>query len=398
MSNLFESGNLGPLILRNRFIQAATYEALATEDGHMTDGLVNRYRELAQGEVGLCIPGHMYVHPYGRAARYQVGIHDDACLPGLARLAKAVHEQGGQIAFQLSHAGRQTTRALIGRRPLGASAIGRDPIHRVSPAEMTEGQLQTVIAAFGQAAGRAAAAGADAVQLQAAHGQLINQFLSPFFNQRRDRWGGSAENRFRFLGEVIAAVRHYLPPDRALLVKLNLRDYTPKPGLKPQLVAGIVRRLARLEIDGLELTSGVASYSPLRISRGQVPIEEFVALYPWYTRPFARRRLRGRCDRYVLKEGYNIEDARLVQDLANGTPIVVVGGLRRLTFMERLLEIGPGEFVALARPFIREPDLVRRFRQGQPAAACQSCNRCVAAVAADQPLFCRAATLDGLAG
>jgi len=184
-------------------MHSATYEAMASETGEVTKKLVKRYQVLAKGEIGLIIPGHMFVHPYGRAAQFQTGIHRDEMVPGLKRLVDAVHKEGGKIFLQISHAGRQTKKALIGRRPMGPSSFDRDPTNMVKAAEMNKEEIMESIAAFGDAARRAVEAGADGIQLHAAHGYLINQFLSPYFNKRKDEWGGSDEKRFSFIREVI---------------------------------------------------------------------------------------------------------------------------------------------------------------------------------------------------
>ena len=157
---------------------------MADENGAVTDHLVKRYVNLAKGEVGLIIPGHMYVHTRGKAMAKQTGIHDDRLIPGVTRLAKAVHEAGGRIAFQLNHGGRQCPKKIIGETPLAPSGFGRDPASLNKPAAATEADIQAVIASFTKAATRAFEAGADAIQLQCAHGFLLNEFLSPFFNRR----------------------------------------------------------------------------------------------------------------------------------------------------------------------------------------------------------------------
>jgi 2,4-dienoyl-CoA reductase-like NADH-dependent reductase (Old Yellow Enzyme family) len=202
MSILFEPLNLGNVQIKNRFVHSATYEAMALETGEVSDQLIKKYQILAKGEVGLIIPGFMYVHPLGRSYTYQTGIHNDRMIPGLRKLVEAVHREGGKIAFQLVHAGRQTTKAIIGQTPIAPSSKGRDPINFVKPKEMNPNQIREVIQAFCMAAHRAVESGADGIQLHAAHGYLINQFLSPFFNHRGDEWGGSDANRFRFLKEL----------------------------------------------------------------------------------------------------------------------------------------------------------------------------------------------------
>ena len=187
---LFQPAQLANLQVKNRFVCSATYECMATEAGEVTDGVVKRYRNLARGDVGLIITGHLYVHPLGRGAKRMLGIHDDRMIPGLMKVVESVHQEGGKIVFQLNHAGRQTTKEIIGQTPVGPSDKGRDPVNFVKPKKMTEEQIKEVIQAFGKAASRAIEAGADGVQIHAAHGYLVNQFLSPFFNRRTDDWGG----------------------------------------------------------------------------------------------------------------------------------------------------------------------------------------------------------------
>jgi 2,4-dienoyl-CoA reductase-like NADH-dependent reductase (Old Yellow Enzyme family) len=128
MSILFTPINIGNVRIKNRFLHSATYEGMALKTGDVSDKLIKRYQNLAKGEVGLIIPGYMYVHPLGKAYKYQIGIHSDDMIPGLTRLVEAVHKEGGKIAFQLVHAGRQTTKRMIGQTPLGPSSRGRDPI------------------------------------------------------------------------------------------------------------------------------------------------------------------------------------------------------------------------------------------------------------------------------
>ena len=380
---------LGQTTIKNRFVCSATFESMATERGEVTEALVRRYRNLARGEVGLIITGHMYVHSLGRGMRYQTGIHDDEMIAGLRRLSEAVHQEGGRIAFQLSHAGRQTKKSLIGRTPLAPSARGRDPTYFVKPVAMNEEQITEGVQAFGQAARRAVEAGADGVQIHAAHGYLLNEFLSPYWNVRHDDWGGSDQNRFRLLKETVLEVRKALPAGMPLLVKLSTNDYAPREGVRPSLALTYASWLAELGIDGLELSCGAVYYSFANMSRGEIPVDEAAMAFPGWMRPLAKVSLRRMAGKFDLEEGYNIPASRLIKPAVAGLPVMVVGGLRRLSHMEALLEEGAADFVSMSRPFVREPTLVRRFREGKAErASCESCNRCFALIASDRPLRC----------
>ena len=225
MSKLFESATIGTMQLRNRFVRSATYDGGADKGGFVSDWQIELHRALAQGGVGLIIPGYMYVHPRGKASARQTGIHDDRLIAGLTRLVDAVHAAGGLIAFQLAHGGRQCPKKVIGKPPLAPSGFGRDPASMNKPAAMTESDIQEVIASFVKAATRAFDAGADAIQLHCAHGYLLNEFLSPFFNRRHDQWGGSPENNFRLLREIIGpSSKKGLPPS-ARFVQAAITGY-----------------------------------------------------------------------------------------------------------------------------------------------------------------------------
>lgn len=389
MSILFTPLDLAAVRIRNRFVHSATYEVMALETGEVTERLVKRYRILARGEVGLIIPGYMYVHPLGRACRHETGIHDDRMIPGLSRLAGAVHEEGGKIVFQLAHAGRQTTKTMIGGKPLGPSAGGRDPFYFVKPREMDGGQIEEAILAFGAAARRAVEAGADGIQLHAAHGYLINQFLSPFFNRRTDEWGGSDENRFRFLKELLSEVRKETPRGMPVLVKLNSHDHTPREGITPSLAAWYAGRLSELGIHGLEISCGSVWYSFMNMCRGEVPVKELVRSLPLWKKPLGMMMLGMMAGKYGFERGYNIDAAKRIRPVLGDTALFVVGGLRKAEEMRKVLEERYADGISMSRPFIREPFLVRRIREGKTdASACISCNRCLAAVNLDIPVQC----------
>jgi 2,4-dienoyl-CoA reductase-like NADH-dependent reductase (Old Yellow Enzyme family) len=389
MSILFEPLKLGNVEIKNRFVNAAAYECMAAENGKVSDAFVKRYAKLAEGEVGLSITGHIYVHPLGRAAQHQAGIYSDDMIPGLKRTVEAVHEHGGKIVFQLSHAGRQSTKKLIGQTPLCPSSHGRDPLYFVKPKAMSEEQIHQVIEAFAKAAGRAAEAGADGVQIHAAHTYLVNQFLSPFFNHRDDEWGSSDKNRFRFLKHVVLETRKALPDSMALLVKLNANDHVPRDGVTPPLAAKYAGWLAELGIDGLTLSCGSPYYATWNMCRGDVPVDDLANVLDWWMRPAAKLIMRRWVGKYDLEEGYNLESAKVVRPATGQLALGAVGGMRRVSHMEEVVERGLVDFIAMCRPFIREPYLVRRIKAGKTdAATCISCNKCLTSAGNNVPLRC----------
>ena len=189
MSILFEPMQVGNLEIKNRFVHSATHESMATPDGGVTDNLVKRYQTLARGEIGLIITGYLYVDPVGKGMPLQAGIYSDDQVPGLKRVVDAIHEGGSKAVFQIAHAGMGTSKKIAGQTPVGPSSTRRHPMYFFKPKKMTEAQIQKTIQDFGQAARRSVEAGVDGIQIHAAHGYLVNQFLSPYTNDRDDELG-----------------------------------------------------------------------------------------------------------------------------------------------------------------------------------------------------------------
>lgn len=389
MSIAFEPFKTSAIELRNRFVHSATFESMAEDNGEVTDRLVKRYARLARGEIGLIIPGALYISPVGRVNRYQAAVYHDRFIPGLREIVEVIHAGGGKVAFQIVHAGGQTSKRVTGLHPIAPSGGKLDPVYLTRPREMSEEQILETIDDFCGATARVATAGADGVQLHAAHGVLLNEFLSPFYNRRKDRWGGSEENRFRFLREVILGIKRAVSEDYPVLVKLSSNDYTPRAGITPELAARYAGWLSELGVAAVEISCGTGSYSNMNIWRGEVPVDELVDGLPLWKKPLGRLMFKGMSGKYDLIEGYNLDAARKIKPSLGSTPLILVGGLRRLEHIEEVLEKGEADLVSMSRPFIREPGLVKRFREGKSTAAtCVSCNKCLAAIVNDMEVRC----------
>jgi 2,4-dienoyl-CoA reductase-like NADH-dependent reductase (Old Yellow Enzyme family) len=347
--DLFSPARIGSLELGNRLVRSATAERLATEPiGRATPALAALLGGLARGGVGLLISGHAYVAPEGKAHPEMLSAHCDQMLPGLKTLADAVHENGGRIALQINHGGRQCDQACT------PQAMAPSPVPASSgsiPREMTPADIAKAADAFGQAARRAQLAGFDAVQLHGAHGYLIGQFLSPHTNRRRDAWGGDFERRLCFLAAVCEAVQGNVGADYPVFIKLGMMDNLESvpDGLTPDDGARIVSRLADLGLDAVEVSGGYGGGSDFvgRLAVGSKAPEA-------YFRPLAQR-----------------------AKAATHLPVILVGGLRSRAIMDEVLAAGDADMIALCRPLIREPDLPNRLRSGEATvAACISGGRC----------------------
>jgi 2,4-dienoyl-CoA reductase-like NADH-dependent reductase (Old Yellow Enzyme family) len=362
---------------------------MANKTGKVTDKLIKRYRQIAKGGAGLIIPGYMYIMTNGRAAPNQTGIHNDDMIEGLKNLVGEIHNNGSKVAFQLVHSGRQTSKDYIDQTPIAPSSGPRDNIYMVKPKEMTEDEIHEIIKAFGAAAYRAGEAGADGVQIHAAHGYLVNQFLSPFFNKRTDAWGSSDENQFRFLKEIVLEIKKRIPDNMSILVKLNTQDYTPKEGITPDLAKKYSAWLSDLPIDGLEVSCGTLSYSMFNMVRGDVPTGEIIMNFPWWRKILGKMVLKNMEGKFDLQEGYNVNAAKQIKPALKGKPLFLVGGMRKVAHMEEVLNKGIADFISMSRPFIRESNIVDKIKERETdSVACVSCNKCFAAAANYMPVYC----------
>lgn len=359
MPLLFDHTSINRLTLKNRFVRSATWEGLATDDGFCTPQLTALMEELAVGQVGLIISGHAYIRPDGQAGIRQLGIYTDSQIDGLGQMTAAVHARGGRIVAQITHAGFFAKTELIGRRPMALSIIhdyGKGRREKMSTA-----YIQALVADFRAAARRARAAGFDGVQIHAAHGYLLSQSLSPVFNRRRDRYGGSLEKRARLLLEVLDGIRAEVGSAYPLLVKLNCADFIDG-GLELADALQIGRRLQEGGIDAIEVSGGTFVSGDLSPSRAGINRQDREA----YFREAARR----------FKETLSV-------------PIILVGGIRSVSLAERLLSEETADYFAMSRPLIREPHLVKRWLAGdRRKATCISDNACLQSGRAGDGVYC----------
>jgi 2,4-dienoyl-CoA reductase-like NADH-dependent reductase (Old Yellow Enzyme family) len=361
--SLFEPGRLGPHTTRNRLVRAGTSESMGDHHGNATPKQAALYEELARSGLAVITTGHMFCHPRGQYTRRQTGIHADHVVPSLRTLTEAVHRHGGLAVAQLAHAGSQSR--LRDNRPLAPSPVpnaltGR-PVDEGTPEEIEE-----VVAAFGAGARRAMESGFDGVHLHGANGYLISEFSSPVTNRREDGWGGSAEKRDRFALEVVRAVRAQLPDSMSLTMKLGMVDAVPG-GLDLGETIPRAQRLVAAGLDGIEVSSNVMQLAT-DSAKQYVAVDRRRALQDL---------LLHRLHKGPAPEAYFVPWAQRLR-AAVDTRIIAVGGMRRTQTMAHVLEAGDADFVAMARPLIREPDLVAQIAAGRTGRVdCTSCNICL---------------------
>jgi 2,4-dienoyl-CoA reductase-like NADH-dependent reductase (Old Yellow Enzyme family) len=357
-------GKIGTLAVANRLIRTATSETMATERGEVTDQLIDFYSTLARGGAGLLITGHAYVEEIGQCSARQIGIYSDTLVPGLARLTAAAHQSGGRIFCELSHAGSQSVMPNID--PIAPSII-ENAIFERQPREMSADEIERIVAAFGQAARRTAAAGFDGIHIHGGNGYLISQFNSPFSNRRSDQWGGDADRRSRFFLAVYHSIRAAVGPDMPITARYGLADSGPG---QLQIDEGLTRlgALAARGLNAVEPTYGLMTTYHENI-RPYVAVTPARALQDWVF---------PRLWQPAQPEAYYLPFAKAVKAAALDIPVILVGGIRSTGQMTRILRAGDADFLAAARPFIREPNFPRSLKAGrQGLLDCVSCNICL---------------------
>ncbi|RPH49880.1 MAG: NADH:flavin oxidoreductase [Desulfobacteraceae bacterium] len=359
MSKLFESSEINGMKLANRFVRSATWEGMASPEGAVTPKLIETMRVLAKGGVGLIISSHSYVRTDGQASPWQLGVFKDDLIPGLREMAAAVHEAGGRIVMQLAHAGHFAAGKLTGQIPLVVSDF--EGLAKTPRKEITVSDIKELVSAFAEAARRAKAADFDGVQIHSAHGYFLSQFLSPAFNRRTDNYGGTINNRARIHVETVKAIRNAVGDNYPLLIKMNCRDFAENGlDLNDSLVAANL--LSDAGLDAIELSGGMLTGGKLSPSRFGINSPD--------------------------KEAYFREELRAFKKQIK-IPLILVGGNRSFEVAEELVKEGSADYISMSRPFIREPDLISRWKSGdRRKAECKSDNLCFVPALEGKGMYC----------
>ena len=358
MSRLFETTEINGMKLTNRFVRAATHEGMAEEDGAVTPKLTQTMVDLAKGGVGFIITSHIYVSPEGKAGPFQLGIYSDDLVDGFKSMCDAVHNAGGKIVAQLSHAGNSAVETA-GHVPY---AVSESKENSESPRhELTKEDIKKLVKAFGDAAGRAKEAGFDGVEIHSAHGYLLNQFLSPLHNLRKDEYGGSIENRARVHMEVYNAIREAVGRKYPVLIKINNEDYVEN-GLSLEDSVMASKMLADAGLDAIELSGGTPDSGKLGPARVGINKEE--------------------------KEAYFREAAAVFKKEID-LPLILVGGMRSFSVAEQIIDSGIADYISICRPLVREPGLIKRWQSGDTSpSTCKSDNLCFGPAMSGKGIYC----------
>lgn len=343
MSLLFDPFKIGSMEIRNRFIRSATTSYWSDKRGIIRSKIVDLYRKLAKGGVGLIIKGHLYIEDSGKAHVGMAGISDDYHVPKLRELTGEVHKNNGKIIAQLNHGG---VYSMVDKAGPSEYVVNGRKARALSTEEIYD-----IVEAFGKAAGRAVAAGFDGIQIHGAHGYLISQFLSRLANRRTDEWGGNLENRMRFLLEVYDVIRARVGDSIPVMLKINCDDFSLN-GFTIKDSIEVAETICRRGLQAIEVSGGgIDRQEDLRRRASSLDPE--------------------------LGEVSFAGHATEIRKATQSTSLALVNGIRSIKCMEAILNKNLADLISMSRPFIREPDLVNRLKVGQEASTCTSCDICI---------------------
>lgn len=378
---LFNETKISDLTVKNRIIRSATHDGLADKNGAPSDKLIAKYEHLAKSEIGCIITGYAAVSrngvsPYPRMMK----IYDDSVIGKYKELTDAVHRHGVPLVLQIAHCGRQTSSKAIGQQKVAPSNV----LHAFYPdkaKELTENEIFGIIDDFVFASVRAEKAGFDAVQLHGGHGYLLHDFLSSYGNRRNDNWGGSLENRCRIVELIIKGIKE--KTNLPVWIKLSAED-NRKGGMNIDSSVEICKRLEKAGCDAIEVSCGTvqdgmntmrSELMPMNaVFRYREPCASFPKLLNKIALPAANL-INPLIKQPKPLENFNVENAGIIKKNVS-VPIIVVGGIHKVSDMENILAEGKADFISMCRPFICEPDLAKKLKNGQTEAKCIMCNYC----------------------
>ncbi len=343
-TKLFEPGRIGGIQLKNRVIKAPQHTGLANPDGSVTERMLRYYKDVASGGVGMIIVEYAWIdNDASRASPCQLGISSVDHIPGLSLLAQTIQANGAKAGIQISHAGRQRFTLA---RPKAPSTVPWEEIYAAgcpAPDVLTFDEILQIVKSFGQAAKMAQIADFDMVEIHACHGYLISNFLSPRTNKRTDWYGGSLENRMRFLLEVIAETRCQVGPAYPVCVRVSGTDYEPD-GTTIEETIELCKRLEALGVAAIHMSGGNHHQTIHEVS----PMGMTLAHNVWAAE--------------AVKKEIKI-------------PVIASGSINLPDLAEKILADGKGDFIGLGRPLWADPQWPLKALEGRPEDI-RPCIRC----------------------
>lgn len=373
---LFTAGRLGPVELRNRTIRSAAFEGMGRDNGP-TQQLRDYHVSVARGGVGMTTLAYAGICHSALSFKTQLWLRPEI-VPELRKITDDIHAEGAKASIQIGHCGNMTHRSTAGCTPVGAST-GFNLYSPTFCRGLREDELVTLARQFGEAVDTARDAGFDCVEVHAGHGYLISQFLSPYTNRRRDGFGGSLQNRMRFMNMCLEQVMKHAGSDMGVVVKTNMRDGF-KGGLEIDDCLTVAREIERAGVHGMVLSGGFVSKAPMYVMRGEMPIYTMTYYMKQLWLKYGVRMV----GKYMIptvpfKELYFLDDARLFRKELK-LPLIYVGGVVDRDGANKVLDDEGFDFVQMGRALLTEPDFVNKMRLSEENhnCGCEHVNYCIA--------------------
>ncbi|MFX1392442.1 MAG: NADH:flavin oxidoreductase [Promethearchaeota archaeon] len=359
LKTLFSPERIGKIQIKNRIIRSATFTNMASKEGIPTEQQIEFYRTLAKGGTGLIFTEITSIDQIGRNSKNQLCLDDDSQIAGHRKLVNAVHEYSEvKIAPQLSHAGRGSFNRE--HTPVAPSPIFNE-MTKKTPKELTVKEIREIVKNFVEASRRAYESGYDLIQLNAGHGWLLCNFLSPFTNKRTDEYGGDTQKRTRILIDIYNHVIDEVGKKFPITLKLQTNDFVPE-GLKLEEGKEIAKLLVDTGYCAIEPSGGGFDL----VARGEKPYPSLVV-------------------KTTDDENYFLPSVKKLENIKKNCPLILMGGVKNPQSAEKILQEKIADFISMSRPLIYEPDLPNRWKSGDLSPPlCTSCNQCYGTVLAGQ--------------
>lgn len=364
------------MTLRNRTIRSAAFESMCP--GHEPSQMLYDYHtSVARGGVGMTTVAYAAVEESGLSFDRQLVMRPEI-IPGLRKLTESIHKEGAAAGIQLGHCGNMSHKEICGCIPVGAST-GFNLYSPTLVRGLRRDELPALAKNFGRAVNLAREAGFDSVEIHCGHGYLIDQFLNTYFNRRRDEYGGSLENRMRFMSMCMEEVMKAAGNDMAVVVKMNMRDGLKRPGTTIEESIEIAKRLQQLGTHAIVLSGGLVSATPMYVMRGEMPIH---TMTHYMDKVWLKYGVRA-CGKMMVptvpyQEAFFLEDALRFRQAMPEMKFIYVGGLVAGDKINEVLSHG-FEAVQMARSLLNEPDFVNRLKENpHHRCGCRHSNYCIA--------------------
>ena len=374
-NKIFEQAQIGPLTLRNRTIRSAAFESMCP--GHEpSQQLYDYHTSVARGGVGMTTVAYAAVTESGLSFDRQLVMRPEI-IPGLRRLTDGIHSEGAAAGIQLGHCGNMSHKDICGCIPVGA-CTGFNLYSPTLVRGLRKEDLPVLAKQFGNAVNLAREAGFDSMEIHCGHGYLIDQFLNTYFNHRKDEYGGSLENRMRFMTMCIEEVMKAAKDDMAVIVKMNMRDGLKHPGTTLDESLQIAKRLQELGVHAIVLSGGLVSATPMYVMRGEMPIKTMTHyMDKWWLKYGVRACGKMMVPTVPYEEAFFLEDALKFRQALPDMKFIYVGGLVAGDKINEVLSHG-FEAVQMARSLLNEPDFVNRLKDDpHHRCGCGHSNYCI---------------------